>query len=37
MTVYAVPNPHFPPDPAVLAHVTVLRELSDLPAALPTP
>ncbi|WP_106616172.1 HAD family hydrolase [Saccharothrix carnea] len=34
MTVYAVPNPHFPPDPVVLAHVTVLRDLSDLPAAL---
>ncbi|NUT48871.1 MAG: HAD family phosphatase [Saccharothrix sp.] len=36
MTVYAVPNPHFPPDPAVLARVTVLRELGDLPSALPT-
>lgn len=34
MTVYAVPNPHFPPDPKVLAEVTVLRTLSDLPSAL---
>ncbi|RKT71618.1 HAD superfamily hydrolase (TIGR01509 family) [Saccharothrix variisporea] len=34
MTVYAVPNPHFPPDPAVLAEVTVLRALSELPTAL---
>ncbi|MEJ2853578.1 MULTISPECIES: HAD family hydrolase [unclassified Saccharothrix] len=34
MTVYAVPNPHFPPDPEVLAEVTVLSALSDLPAAL---
>ncbi|MEU4801565.1 HAD family phosphatase [Actinosynnema sp. NPDC023587] len=34
MTVYAVPNPHFPPDPAVLARVTVLRSITDLPAAL---
>lgn len=34
MTVYAVPNPHFPPDPEVLAEVTVLRELADLPSAL---
>lgn len=37
MTVYAVPNEHFPPDPAVLAQVTVLRRLSDLPGALSTP
>jgi HAD superfamily hydrolase (TIGR01509 family) len=36
MTVYAVPNPHFPPDPAVLARVSVLRELSELPGALAT-
>jgi len=35
MSVYAVPNPHFPPDPAVLAQVTaVIREISALPAAL---
>uniref|UniRef100_UPI0031D3A102 HAD family hydrolase n=1 Tax=Saccharothrix mutabilis TaxID=33921 RepID=UPI0031D3A102 len=34
MTVYAVPNPHFPPDPGVLAEVTVLQALSDLPSAL---
>lgn len=34
MTVYAVPNPHFPPDAEVLAQVTVLRSLADLPAAL---
>ncbi|MFT7835242.1 HAD family phosphatase [Saccharothrix sp. BKS2] len=34
MAVYAVPNPHFPPDPAVLAGVTVLRELAELPDAL---
>ncbi|GHF11188.1 haloacid dehalogenase [Amycolatopsis deserti] len=35
MTVYAVPNPHFPPDPAVLerAH-RVLDTVADLPAAL---
>jgi len=35
MTVYAVPNPHFPPDPAVLdrAH-HVLDTVADLPAAL---
>lgn len=31
MTVYAVPNPHFPPDPEVLARVTVLSALSELP------
>jgi len=34
MTVYAVPNPHFPPDPAVLARVTVLNSVAELPAAL---
>ncbi|MFD7653577.1 HAD family hydrolase [Actinosynnema sp. NPDC059797] len=34
MAVYAVPNPHFPPDPAVLARVTVLGGLAELPAAL---
>ncbi|GAA0638470.1 HAD family phosphatase [Kutzneria viridogrisea] len=37
MTVYAVPNPHFPPDPAVLAQVhAVLSDIGDLPAALGT-
>ncbi|MBB4687312.1 HAD family hydrolase [Amycolatopsis jiangsuensis] len=34
MTVYGVPNPHFPPDPAVLAEVTVLPSLAGLPAAI---
>ncbi|MFI6098408.1 HAD family hydrolase [Lentzea sp. NPDC051213] len=34
MTVLAVPNPHFPPDPAVLAQVTVLSSIADLPGAL---
>ncbi|OXM51055.1 HAD family hydrolase [Amycolatopsis alba] len=34
MTVYAVPNPHFPPDPAVLARTTVVGSITDLPAAL---
>jgi len=34
MTVYAVPNPHFPPDPAVLARTTVVGTITDLPAAL---
>ncbi|WNV91352.1 HAD family phosphatase [Umezawaea sp. Da 62-37] len=34
MAVYAVPNPHFPPDPAVLADVTVVASITDLPAAL---
>lgn len=35
MTVYAVPNPHFPPDPEVLAKVTgILDHIRDLPAAL---
>jgi len=37
MTVIAVPNPHFPPDPDVLARVdVVLAEISALPAALAT-
>ncbi|MFD8491940.1 HAD family hydrolase [Amycolatopsis sp. NPDC059657] len=32
MTVYAVPNPHFPPDPAVLAQAAaVLGEIGELP------
>jgi beta-phosphoglucomutase-like phosphatase (HAD superfamily) len=35
MAVYAVPNPHFPPDPAVLAKATaVVTDIRDLPAAL---
>lgn len=34
MTVLAVPNPHFPPDPAVLDQVTVLSSIADLPGAL---
>ncbi|MFE6610063.1 HAD family hydrolase [Amycolatopsis sp. NPDC057786] len=34
MTVYAVPNPHFPPDPAVLEQTTVVGKITDLPAAL---
>lgn len=36
MTVVAVPNPHFPPDPAVLAATatTVLDGIGELPAAL---
>ena len=35
MTVYAVPNPHFPPDPAVLEKVAgVLGDISELPGAL---
>ncbi|WP_344422891.1 HAD family phosphatase [Amycolatopsis minnesotensis] len=35
MTVYAVPNPHFPPDPAVLWQVPhVLGSIRDLPSAL---
>jgi HAD superfamily hydrolase (TIGR01509 family) len=35
MTVIAVPNPHFPPDPVVVAQVAVvLDQISDLPAAL---
>ncbi|WP_116043123.1 HAD family hydrolase [Amycolatopsis palatopharyngis] len=33
MTVIGVPNPHFPPDPDVLAEVhTVLDDLAELPA-----
>ncbi|SEF08517.1 HAD family hydrolase [Jiangella alba] len=36
LTVVAVPNPHFPPDPQVLAATatTVLGDISELPAAL---
>jgi HAD superfamily hydrolase (TIGR01509 family) len=35
MTVYAVPNPHFPPDPAVLAQAAkVLDDITDLPKTL---
>lgn len=35
MAVYAVPNPHFPPDPAVLAQATaVVEKITDLPGAL---
>ncbi|WP_290062423.1 HAD family hydrolase [Amycolatopsis solani] len=35
MAVYAVPNPHFPPDPEVLAQATaVVPEITGLPAAL---
>ncbi len=38
MTVFAVPNPHFPPDPDVLARVhVVLDEIGALPGALATP
>ncbi len=33
-TVLAVPNPHFPPAPEVLARATVLGKITDLPAAL---
>jgi HAD superfamily hydrolase (TIGR01509 family) len=37
MTVFAVPNPHFPPDPDVLAQVdVVLAEIGALPGALAT-
>ena len=37
MTVVALPNPHFPPDPDVLAQVdVVLAEISALPGALAT-
>lgn len=37
MTVIAVPNPHFPPDPEVLAQVpTVLTDLAELPATVRT-
>jgi HAD superfamily hydrolase (TIGR01509 family) len=35
MAVYAVPNPHFPPDPEVLEQATaVVAKITDLPAAL---
>jgi HAD superfamily hydrolase (TIGR01509 family) len=35
MTVYAVPNPHFPPDPAVVAQAAAeLSDISELPGAL---
>jgi len=35
MAVYAVPNPHFPPDPAVLEKVTaVLDDITELPGVL---
>jgi HAD superfamily hydrolase (TIGR01509 family) len=35
MTVYAVPNPHFPPDPEVVSQTaTVLGEISELPRVL---
>ncbi|MBE1499759.1 HAD superfamily hydrolase (TIGR01509 family) [Amycolatopsis lexingtonensis] len=35
MAVYAVPNPHFPPDPEVLAQATaVVPEITGLPGAL---
>ncbi|WP_033261061.1 HAD family hydrolase [Amycolatopsis vancoresmycina] len=35
MAVYAVPNPHFPPDPAVLGQATaVVEKITDLPRAL---
>jgi HAD superfamily hydrolase (TIGR01509 family) len=35
MTVYAVPNPHFPPDPAILGQVAkVLDDITDLPTVL---
>ncbi|HEX7304190.1 HAD family phosphatase [Lentzea sp.] len=34
MTVLAVPNPHFPPAPDVLAQVRVLGSVTDLPDAL---
>jgi HAD superfamily hydrolase (TIGR01509 family) len=35
MTVYAVPNPHFPPDPEVLGKATaVVEKITDLPGAL---
>ncbi|MEU3625747.1 HAD family hydrolase [Amycolatopsis coloradensis] len=37
MTVYAVPNPHFPPDPSVLAQTTVVSKITELPAALQAP
>jgi HAD superfamily hydrolase (TIGR01509 family) len=34
MEVYAIPNPHFPPDPVILEQVTVVASIADLPAAL---
>ncbi|MEU4518408.1 HAD family phosphatase [Amycolatopsis sp. NPDC024027] len=35
MAVYAVPNPHFPPDPEVLEQATaVVEKITDLPGAL---
>ncbi|QFU94689.1 HAD family phosphatase [Amycolatopsis sp. YIM 10] len=34
MAVYAVPNPHFPPDPEVLKQVKVLSNITELPVAL---
>ncbi|MGW3964302.1 HAD family hydrolase [Amycolatopsis sp. NPDC005003] len=35
MAVYAVPNPHFPPDPEVLKQATAVAEkITDLPGAL---
>jgi HAD superfamily hydrolase (TIGR01509 family) len=35
MAVYAVPNPHFPPDPEVLKQATaVVERITDLPGAL---
>ncbi|HET6710867.1 HAD family phosphatase [Amycolatopsis sp.] len=35
MAVYAVPNPHFPPDPEVLEQATaVVEKITDLPRAL---
>ncbi|HWC83421.1 MAG TPA: HAD family phosphatase [Pseudonocardiaceae bacterium] len=34
MTVFAVPNPHFPPDPEVLAEVAVLGKIGELPELL---
>ncbi|MEV6440754.1 HAD family phosphatase [Amycolatopsis sp. NPDC051716] len=35
MAVYAVPNPHFPPDPEVLKQATaVVEKITDLPGAL---
>jgi HAD superfamily hydrolase (TIGR01509 family) len=36
MAVYAVPNPHFPPDPEVLKQATaVVEKITDLPGSLP--
>lgn len=35
MAVYAVPNPHFPPDPEVLGRATaVVEKITDLPGSL---